>query len=437
MRIIFKFIAVAIIMLLTALPNSSAAENKAGAVTFNPNIGGYVFGGDQDIKNSLVYGLGLGYNLTENWGVEGNFNYVNTKSKLAGKEDVEAYLYRIDGLYHFMPDKKFVPYLALGMGAITINGAVKDDGTDPLLNYGGGIKYFLNQNFAIRGDVRHIIVKYDNEFKNLIYTMGLTYMFGGEEKKEAVPPAPAPSQPKDSDGDGVYDEMDKCPDTPKGVVVDMNGCPRDSDGDGVPDYLDKCPDTPKGVTVDMNGCPRDSDGDGVPDYLDKCPDTPIGAPVDSVGCPNDSDGDGVYDYLDKCPGTPKGIKVDISGCPIPITEKVSVELHVEFDTGSAAIKSVYEDNMQKVANFLKAYPGTEAVIEGHTDNVGGEQYNLKLSQRRSESVMQQLIKEYGIDPSRLKAKGFGKSQPIADNNTKEGKQKNRRVVAVISTTVTK
>jgi len=122
--------------------------------------------------------------------------------------------------------------------------------------------------------------------------------------------------PLDADGDGVPDYLDKCPNTPKGVKVDATGCPLDSDGDGVPDYLDKCPNTPPGVKVDVFGCPLDSDGDGVPDYLDKCPNTPKGVKVDATGCPLDSDGDGVPDYLDKCPNTPKGVKVDSFGCPL-------------------------------------------------------------------------------------------------------------------------
>ena len=121
---------------------------------------------------------------------------------------------------------------------------------------------------------------------------------------------------KDSDGDGVPDSRDMCPNTPQGVLIDENGCPLDMDGDGVPDYLDKCPKTPLGAKVDKDGCPVDSDKDGVPDYLDKCPNTVAGTPVDKSGCPFDSDNDGIPDYLDKCPNTPEGIKVDKNGCPL-------------------------------------------------------------------------------------------------------------------------
>jgi hypothetical protein len=138
----------------------------------------------------------------------------------------------------------------------------------------------------------------------------------------------------DSDGDGVADDADKCPDTPEGAEVDADGCekvvaPSDSDGDGVSDDADKCPDTPAGTEVDADGCekavaPTDSDGDGVSDDADKCPDTPAGTKVDAHGCAKpvivsvkpktDTDGDGVPDGDDKCPDTPAGTKVDAKGC---------------------------------------------------------------------------------------------------------------------------
>jgi len=120
--------------------------------------------------------------------------------------------------------------------------------------------------------------------------------------------------PSDSDNDGVPDGVDRCPNTVAGAAVDVRGCSQDSDGDNIPDGLDKCPDTPPGVLVDARGCPKDSDGDGIPDGLDRCSDTPRGATVDALGCPGDEDGDGVLDGLDRCPRTPVGAAVNSSGC---------------------------------------------------------------------------------------------------------------------------
>jgi OOP family OmpA-OmpF porin len=266
-----------------------------------------------------------------------------------------------------------------------------------------------------------------------MYKLGLSYLIGAKPKKAAPEP-----MPMDSDGDGISDDMDKCADTPAGIKVDGSGCPLDSDGDGVNDDKDQCTGTPRGVAVDKTGCtiPVDSDGDGVSDDQDTCSGTPSGASVDPSGCPLDSDKDGVYDYIDKCSGTAAGIKVDAAGCPLPIKEKVSIELNVSFATKSAIVQNKFHEDIEKVSNFLKTYPDTIAVIEGHTDSAGDDEDNLKLSQQRAENVMRHFV-DYGIHPSRLKAEGYGEARPIADNSTEEGRQKNRRVVAVISTIIEK
>jgi OOP family OmpA-OmpF porin len=202
------------------------------------------------------------------------------------------------------------------------------------------------------------------------------------------------------------------------VRVDLDGCPLDSDGDGVPDHLDKCPGTPRGVPVDRDGCPLDSDGDGIPDYRDKCPGTPRGVVVDSDGCPIDSDGDGVPDYRDKCPGTPLGAPVNDVGC--------WVLKNVQFDFNKAVIKSQYFYRLDEAADVMKKNPSMSVEIQGHTDNVGSREYNLGLSQRRANSVMEYFVGQ-GIDKNRLTAKGFAFDDPVASNDTEEGRYKNRRV----------
>ena len=212
-----------------------------------------------------------------------------------------------------------------------------------------------------------------------------------------------------------------------------SGCSTIGVADGMPDFvtavfLEKAPQ--KMVTLD-------SDGDGVTDNLDLCPNTPKGVKVDRVGCPIDLDGDGVLDTLDKCPNTPKGIKVDSVGCPIAIPEKVSITLLVEFDFDKANVKPMYDSDIEKVANFLNAYPNTTAELEGHTDSKGTDEYNMKLSQRRAESVKKYLVEKFNIDASRLTAIGHGESQPVDTNETDEGRQRNRRVVASIVTTIMK
>ena len=179
--------------------------------------------------------------------------------------------------------------------------------------------------------------------------------------------------------------------------------------------------------------PLDSDGDGVTDDKDACPGTPLGTAVDSRGCPLDSDGDGVPDYRDDCPGTPAGARVDERGCQIMLEKPVSFDLTVEFAFDSDEITGVAFQEMLALLKFLREYPSTEAVIEGHTDSVGDAAYNQGLSERRAQSVVTALTNS-GVDSSRLSAVGYGQSKPIASNATEEGRQKNRRVKVVVSGT---
>ena len=145
----------------------------------------------------------------------------------------------------------------------------------------------------------------------------------------------------------------------------------------------------------------------------------------------DSDGDGVLDSRDKCPDTPKGIKVDKDGCPIPLKEKVTITLLIEFDFDDDAVKSIYQTDIEEVANLLKAYPKTDAELDGHTDSIGSEEYNMDLSKRRAESVKNYIVETFGIDAARISTVSYGESQPVATNETAAGRQSNRRVVANI------
>jgi len=179
---------------------------------------------------------------------------------------------------------------------------------------------------------------------------------------------------------------------------------------------------------------KDSDNDGVLDNIDKCPDTPAGVKVDTKGCPIDTDRDGVPDYLDKCPETPAGMPVDKEGCH---PETLTIKLDVQFDTAKADIKKKYHDEIGRVAEFLTKYPTVTGAIEGHTDDVGDAGMNKKLSQRRADSVMKYLVEKYKIDSKRLTSVGYGEEKPVADNKTVEGRQQNRRTVANFETVVKK
>jgi len=240
----------------------------------------------------------------------------------------------------------------------------------------------------------------------------------------------------DADGDGVKDGDDQCPDTPEGVQVDLFGCPLDADGDGVPDYLDKCANTPANVKVDADGCPLDSDKDGVLDYLDKCPNTPAGVKVDAKGCPVDSDGDGVPDYLDNCPNTPKGVEVDAKGCTIEkeviIIEKPAevITLVLSGDTNFEFNKATLLPNayasFKGIISTMKEHPDYKWEVGGHTDAIGSDSYNMRLSKQRAQAVVDYLVSQ-GVGRSNLTMVGYGERNPIATNDTDEGRSMNRRV----------
>ena len=255
-------------------------------------------------------------------------------------------------------------------------------------------------------------------------------VFDGLDKCPDTPkgvPVDSVGCPFDTDEDGVVDYKDMCPDTPKGVAVDSVGCPFDTDEDGVLEYKDQCPNTPKGVKVDSVGCPLDTDKDGVFDGPDKCPDTPEGVAVDADGCPLDTDKDGVPDYRDKCPNTLPGIKVNKRGCPLRRKEDLDyLKKGIQFEFDSAKLLKSSYPTLDDIIALLEKIPEVKLEVQGHTDIVGTEDYNQKLSEDRAHSVTD-YFESKGIAGERLRAIGFGTRVPVADNVTDEGRAKNRRV----------
>jgi OmpA-OmpF porin, OOP family len=227
----------------------------------------------------------------------------------------------------------------------------------------------------------------------------------------------------DNDNDGVVDKMDVCPND--GGPIENRGCPvQDKDGDGLNDADDKCPAAagPKA----LGGCP-DQDGDGVPDPDDKCP---LNAgPKDNEGCPDvDRDRDGFADRLDKCPEDP-GVLPD--GCPKKYTlvevkkDRIDIKQQVHFATGKATVRPDSRALLDQVVQVLGDFPKMRVSIQGHTDTVGGEAMNMRLSQRRAEAVRDYLVGK-GVTTERLEALGFGPTKPIATNKTGKGRSLNRR-----------
>jgi len=228
--------------------------------------------------------------------------------------------------------------------------------------------------------------------------VGLAYIFGTNY---------VASNP-DSDNDGVYDAVDRCPSTPAGMQVDATGCNIDMDGDGVINAQDQCPMTPKGVKVDAKGCEV------------------------AVVADLDTDNDGVLDSRDKCLNTPMADKVDAEGCTVFTRREVSVKLEMFFDNNSSAITNPDSAQIEEFAAFMAKYPTAEAIIEGHTSVAGEADYNLMLSKKRAQAVRALLINDYGVDANRLQAIGYGETRLRNTANTIAANKVNRRIEVRVS-----
>ena len=368
-----------------------------------------------------------------------------------------------------------VPYVFAGVGTRFLSApsssfAVSTGNTpDFVLPLGAGVDYRITESIALRyfgtfGWTNHDYHDYQTNTKQhdyqLQHNLGIVFSFG---KK------------KDDDKDGVSNKKDKCHETPSQAKVDKDGCPLDSDGDGIPDYLDACPNV-KGVAsasgcpdrdgdgvaddkdecpdvkglAELNGCP-DKDGDGIPDHKDECPDVKgiakfngcpdtdgDGIPDKDDACPKvagearykgcpDTDGDGIPDNLDKCPKLP-GTAAN-EGCPeVSVKDKQVLEKAmkgIQFETGKDVIKPSSYSILNNVVSVLNANPEWVVEVQGHTASTGDYAKNKTLSQNRADAV-KKYLENKGVK-NKMTAVGYGPDQPKGDNNTAAGRAENRRV----------
>ncbi|SHG85567.1 OmpA family protein [Winogradskyella jejuensis] len=340
--------------------------------------------------------------------------------------------FAIDGTvsYSFMDlikSNSLDPYLGVGGGYTWL-----DEVGAGTLNGNLGLKYWISEKVALNLQTAYKHSFEDRLPKHFQHSFGVAFKFGGTDSdgdgiydhEDACPEVAgleAFNGCPDSDNDGIEDSKDDCPN--EAGLAEFNGCP-DADGDGVIDGDDKCP-TVAGLKSLM-GCP-DADGDGIADADDNCPNE--AGPAANNGCPyQDKDGDGVLDKDDKCPdvaGT-----VANNGCP-EITQKEKEQLNeyaktILFDTGKSSIKDESKQVLADIIAILNKYPDAKFTVEGHTDSVGSNKLNQRLSDARALSVKEYLVAN-GVDEFRLSSQGFGESRPIADNKTRAGREQNRRV----------
>ncbi|WP_298340990.1 OmpA family protein [uncultured Algibacter sp.] len=380
------------------------------------------------LSDGFSFGLAGSLNKIEKWGdaIDANGDKL-VPEEVNNVDDLSYYAIDATIKYNILEGKTIDPFVGIGggytwvdeIGAGTLNGTI-----------GVNVWFSENVGLTLQTAYKHAFEDYLNT--HFQHSAGLSIKFGGTDtdgdgiydKDDACPDVAgleAFNGCPDSDGDGIEDSKDDCPN--EAGLAELNGCP-DADGDGIADNKDNCP-TVAGLKA-LNGCP-DADGDGVTDADDKCPNE--AGPSANKGCPwPDTDGDGVLDKDDKCPEV-KGTVAN-NGCP-EVTAEVQKTLNeyaktILFDTGKATIKAQSEAVLADIIGILKEYPTAKFTVEGHTDSVGSEKLNQRLSDSRANSVKEYLVTN-GIDAFRLSALGYGESKPIDSNKTRAGRANNRRV----------
>jgi outer membrane protein OmpA-like peptidoglycan-associated protein len=449
-----------------------AAAGTAAAEPRRFELGGFlgldVFGDDIELGNSwameqkpgtsLLFGVRLAYfvlpDVTNNRDAhphldlgleaEAKFAAAFTGGVTAG-EGRESYFAPVVGWRGHLIARlagltpHLAPHLVVGGGGetVTSESPFMATDTDGVFYYGLGAVWTASSRWAVRLDGRHGLTagRSASVTSTFELQLGVSARLGGSGPSE--PPTPA-----DTDGDGLADDVDRCPAEPEtdNGFEDTDGCPDDPDrdGDGLRDDVDTCPadaENKNGIDDD-DGCPdADGDKDGILGSRDTCPDQPedMDGFQDDDGCPDpDNDADGIPDGVDRCATQAEvwnGI-VDDDGCPDELPAKVrafeGTLRGINFANGKARILASSKKRLAETVAVLREFPGIRIQIEGHTDGRGARDKNLDLSRRRAEAVKWHLV-DQGIAADRLETAGAGPDRPVANDRTAGGRAKNRRI----------
>jgi OOP family OmpA-OmpF porin len=357
------------------------------------------------------------------------FGYVNIDESTEEGGVSSLFQFDAEGVYEVESNYLLTPYIFAGAGYEYVTDARPNFDSQFYLDGGIGLRYPMPNNINLVTEFKgmHMLKTNSNQDAEFAFYIGVGVPFGGISRR-----------PQDSDRDGIYDYADMCPNSPLGSQVGIDGCPikqevayTDSDGDTIPDSIDVCPNTPAGVGVNDRGCPVRAAVDAKPLFTQE-PEVLAEATVLKTEKSEmvkeviitDSDGDGVEDSQDQCANTPKGFSVNSIGCAVKKT------LDVQFESNSFHVTPASKPRIQEFAQFLKRYPNAKVKIVGYSDSSGDREKNKILSKKRAESVKQLLV-SYGISASKITAIGKGDLNPIATNDTPEGREKNRRIEAEI------
>lgn len=363
---------------LLTLSTAAFSAVKEGGYSFSPLIGGYKYSSNQQFNSSLVLGVRGGYNVTKAIGVEGLYDYVQpTDSKKLSLKDVSMQRFGVQGLYYFIPDNQLVPYVAGGLAGVKFSGSGINPQTHVSFDYGAGAKYFVTDNIAVRADLRHILYGYNNtSFSNFEFMFGTSFQFGGVAsiQKTVIAEAAAPAS--------VH--------APESVPV---AC--------------------ASMSEPVGSVPVQS--------------PVVCAPIETIRtvvAPATREACEPFLIASATPELP-AVAVAIKACSKP------ADITVLFSYEKSDIKQKYYDELDRIGDFLRNFPGAKATIEGHA-SAGDKDVDLKLSQARADNAKSHLMYKFGIDASRITAKGYGLTRPVASNKTARGRIQNRRIVAMFS-----
>lgn len=349
-------VGLAIAMACTGIVSAPLSAHE-GAFEATLGIGEYRPISGREIEDSNYHFLGLGYYLTDEWMLE-LYGAQHDTHATSGNASIDANSMGLRGLYAFQDQHAvIVPYALLGLANAKFKVGHADRDSETGVQLGLGIKIRFTDWMHLRLEASNTRYESTNVNDGQWFA-GLSFTFGGAHR--AVTAATA------------------------APIVSI---------------------VPRAVEA------------------------PVAEPTPTMAS-KDSDGDGVSDDMDKCPATPAGMSVNAQGCA-QLSEKVSIRLNVKFDTSKADVKAEFANEIDRVAKFMRDYPSTKVVIEGHTDSVGNPEANKALSQKRADAVANSLVRDFGIAADRVSAIGYGKDKPVADNANAEGRAQNRRVTAEI------
>ncbi len=365
-----------VILLSLALASTAAVADNHFDDRFyvTPSFGLVKPDSEKNLDSDFFLSIGLGRFITEHISLDLELDRYSL-SPAGGSPDVDYTGFGLMGRYHFHENNGWRPFVGFGAGSLK-HRSIWDNGHNMMYNLSGGLTKSLTDNVKLKTELRCRLDTDDatfyprDDFGDWMFSLGLNIALGEAPAAAAAAAGAAAMQPApqtDSDHDGVSDANDKCPNTPEGDKVDASGC-----------------------TIDTGML--------------------------------DDDRDGVVNRDDQCPNTRAGAVVDKTGCEV----QVVIELQgVHFDYDKSTLKPESIRILDAAVNTLKNHPQIKVEVAGHTDSRGSESYNQKLSERRAKVVYDYLV-DHGIDADRLSWRGYGESQPIADNSTEAGRAQNRR-----------